>query len=256
MDDFSVSLIQIGSCADTAHSLRRVRELALSIPEPADIILLPEMWPCGNGTSAASSRAVGAMSEFCGEHGGFAVSGGLSWDDGRRRTIRTWMINDAGRLFAFYDKAHLSSKDGEDKIYSPGRYARLWNTGATLCSAISGYDILFPEFCRQISAAGARVLFVSAQWKEDLSAAWEPVLRAAAFTNQCYVAACNRTGEQDGEKFFGHSAVVSPRGEIIEQMGAEEGALKINFDLSDIERCKKNIPLERDRRGDIYVTLR
>jgi predicted amidohydrolase len=233
-----------------------MRELALSISEPADIMLMPETRPRGNGTSAGSSRVIAAMSELCGEQGGFAVSGGLPWNDGKARTVRTWIINDAGRLFAFYDKVHLSSKDGEDKIYSPGRYARLWNMGETLCSVISGYDLLFPEFCRQISAAGARVLFVSAQWKEELSPAWEPVLRSAAFTNQCYVAACNRTGEQDGEKFFGRSAVVSPRGEIIAQMGAEEGALKIDFNLSDIEICKKNVPLERDRRGDIYVTLR
>jgi predicted amidohydrolase len=256
LNDFSVSLIQIGPSINAEGDVSRVYELALSIPEPADVMLLPEMRPCGDETSAGSSRVVEAISEFCAERGGFAVSGGLPWDGGGERTIRTWITDDAGRLFAFYDKVHLCSKDGEDKIYSPGRYARLWNTGEALCAAISGYDLMFPEFCRQISAAGAQILFVSAQWKEELFAAWEPVLRATAFTSQCYVAACNRTGEQGGEKFFGRSAVVSPRGEIIAQMGAEEGALKIDFNLSDIERCKKDIPLERDRRGDIYVTLR
>jgi predicted amidohydrolase len=233
-----------------------MRELALSISEPADIMLLPEMWPGENAVSAGSDSVIGAISEFCGEHGGFAVSGGLPWDGGGQRTVRTWIIDDAGRPFAFYDKVHLSSKDGEDEIYSRGRCARLWNTGEVTCAAISGYDLMFPEFCRQISAAGARVLFVSAQWEEELSAIWEPILRATAFTNQCYVAACNRTGESDGKKFCGNSAVISPRGEVIGKTASEEGALKVEFNLSDTERCKKTLPLDRDRRGDIYVTLR
>jgi predicted amidohydrolase len=231
-------------------------ELALSIPEPADIMLLPEMWLGGDAALDASNRALQAISEFCGDQGGFAVSGGLPWDGEGQRTIRTWITDDAGRPFMFYDKVHLSSKDGENKIYSPGRYARLWNTGETLCAAISGYDLMFPEFCRQISAAGARILFVSAQWDEELFTAWEPVLRAAAFTSQCYVAACNRTGESDGRRFCGNSAVVSPWGKIIGRMGTGEGTLKVEFKLSDIERCKKSLPLERDRRGDVYVTLR
>jgi predicted amidohydrolase len=219
-------------------------------------MLLPEMWLGENAASSDSNRVIEAVSKFCGEHGGFAVSGGLPWNEGGRQTIRTWVIDDAGRNVAFYDKVHLSSGDGEDKIYSSGRYARLWNTGEALCAAVSGHDLLFPEFCRQISAAGAQILFVSARWKEELSAAWEFTLRAAAFTNQCYVAACNRTGESDGRKFCGNSTVISPRGEIIGRLGAEEGALKVEFRLSDIGRCKKSIPLERDRRGDIYVTLR
>jgi predicted amidohydrolase len=233
-----------------------MRDLALSIPETADAMLLPEMWLGGNATFACSNRAVETISEFCGEHGGFAVTGGLPWDDGERRTMRTWVIHDAGRSSAFYDTVHLSSKDGEDKIYSPGRYARLWNTGEVLCAAISGYDLMFPEFCRQISSAGTRVLFVSAQWSEPLFTAWEPVLRATAFTNQCYVAACNKIGESDGRKFCGNSAIVSPWGGVLGRMGTGEGALKVEFKLSDIERCKKSVPLERDRRGDIYATLR
>jgi predicted amidohydrolase len=231
-------------------------ELALSISEPADVMLLPEMW-MGAGSTADDSRlALDTLAGLCDGRGGFAVSGGLPWNDTGRQTMRTWIIDDAGNSFAFYDKVHLSSGDGESKNYAPGRYARLWNAGEVLCAAVSGYDVMFPEFCRQISAAGAQILFVSARWREEFSAAWEFTLRAAAFVNQCYIAACNLTGESDGEIFCGNSIVVSPDGEIAGRMGTGEGALKVEFDLSEVARCKRNIPLEADRRGDIYVTLR
>jgi predicted amidohydrolase len=230
-------------------------KLALSISESADIMLLPEVWADDGGAPGKSCRVIEALSKLCGEQGGFAISGGMPWNADGRTVLRTWIIDDGGRPFTFYDKVHLSSGDGENEIYSPGCHAKLWSAGEVLCAAISGHDILFPEFCRQISAAGAQILFVSARWKEELSEAWEFVLRATAFTNQCYVAACNRTGESDEGKFFGNSAVVSPRGEIIGRMGAEEGALKVKFNLSEIARCKKRIPLEVDRRGDIYAVL-
>jgi len=160
--------------------------------------------------------------------------------------MRTWIIGDSGNAFASYDKAHLSSGAGEDKIYSPGEGPRIFNIGEATCSALSGYDILFPEYCRQISLAGAQIFFVPANWLGEFGAMWEPMIRSLAFTNQCYVAACNAAG---------NSAVVSPWGEIIGAMGAEEGILSVSFKLSEAPRCRKKIPLERDRRGGIYAII-
>jgi predicted amidohydrolase len=174
----------------------------------------------------------------------YAVSGGIPWTEEERRFVRTWMLDDMGNCFASYDKAHLSSRLGEDEIYSPGDGPGIFNIKEAACSALSGHDILFPEFCRQISLAGTQIFFVSANWPKEFGAMWEPVIRSVAFTNQCYVVACNGSG---------NSAVISPYGEIIAAMGAEEGVLSVSLKLSEVSRCRKNIPLDRDRRGELYA---
>jgi predicted amidohydrolase len=240
LNEFSISLIQIGP--DAANPSERLRELADAIPPGTDAILLPESW--AGSSPEESVPCLESLSGVCADRCSFAVSGGMPWDDGGRNVMRTWMLDDMGKNFAYYDKAHLSSKKGEDKKYSPGKGARIFNIGEAVCAAISGYDMLFPEFCRQISLAGVQVFFVSANRDEEFAHIWEPLLQSVAFTNQCFIAACSGAGD---------SAVISPRGEIMPVMERGEGVTAVSIKLYEAANCRKNIPLERDRRGEIYA---
>ena len=114
---------------------------------------------------------------------------------------------------------------------------------------------MVPEFCRQLSLAGASVFFVSARWTEDMMPAWEFTIRACAFLNQVYVVACNRTGPSGNRKFSGRSLACSPSGEVIGALGEDEGVLSVSFELSETTKRRKNMPIERDRRREIYAIL-
>jgi predicted amidohydrolase len=160
--------------------------------------------------------------------------------------MRAWVFDDSGDAFASCDKTHLRSKTGEDKIYAPGDGPVIFNIGDAACAILSGYDMLFPEYCRQISLAGAQVFFVLANWPEEFDSMWEPMIRSSAFTNQCFVAAGNANGQ---------SAAVSPFGDTIAMMGAEEGVLSVALRLPETSTCKKSLPLERDRRAGIYAII-
>jgi predicted amidohydrolase len=160
--------------------------------------------------------------------------------------MRAWAFDDSGDAFVSCDKTHLCSKTGEDKIYAPGDGPVIFNIGDATCAVLSGYDMLFPEYCRQISLAGAQVFFVLANWPEEFGSMWEPTIRSTAFTNQCFVAACNANGR---------SAAVSPFGETIAVMGTEEGVLSVALRLPETAICRKNLPLERDRRAGAYVII-
>ena len=80
-------------------------------------------------------------------------------------------------------------------------------------------------------------------------------MRATACANQVYVVACNCTGTPSGHALLGCSMVVSPWGDVIARLGDEEGTLTASFGLHEIEKSRKNIPLERDRRADLYSVL-
>jgi N-carbamoylputrescine amidase len=65
----------------------------------------------------------------------------------------------------------------------------------------------------------------------------------------------NRTGEEEGMKYFGHSPVVSPQGKIIAQAGSEECIPIANIDLSEIDSSIVQSAFMRDRRPEIYSRL-
>jgi predicted amidohydrolase len=242
LNDLTLSLIQIRP--NGRDSADRLRELAGSLPEGTDVLLLPEAWQSNDPTE--SERCLETLSQICAERHVFAISGGMPWDNGGGRFLRTWVLGDSGEVIACCDKTHLSSKHGEDKIYSPGRGPVIFNIGEAACAALSGFDMMFPEYCRQISLAGAQIFLVSANLSGEFAHVWEPLMKSAAFTNQCFVAACAT---------HGNSAVISPFGEVVGMMGRGEGVMSFQIKLSDVPRCRKAIPLERDRRGEIYAVF-
>ena len=112
------------------------------------------------------------------------------------------------------------------------------------CAAFSGYDLLFPEFCRMASLAGAMFFFVSADWPREYAALWETAISYTALVNQCFVIACNRTG---------NSAAAAPDGTVAGRMGAEDGVLTLTLNMSRVRECREKLPLGRDRRGETYA---
>lgn len=236
VDNFSISLISSG--ADGGEI--RLDEIAGALPMGVDALLFPELR--GGASPSESERRLADLSRLCESRRAFAISGGMPWSEGGRLFLRTWILDDAGEKFARYDRAHLSSRRGEDRIYSPGGGAEIFVIGGAVCAALSGYDLLFPEFCRQISLAGARIFLVSSSVGDELEGAREPVIRSAAFVNQCFVAICGG----------GNPLVVSPSGEIIAEGNGGE-SLTVSLRISDAARQRKNLPLERDRRGEIYA---
>jgi predicted amidohydrolase len=241
LSDLTVSLVQIG--ANVPDKAALLRELSDAISPETDVMMFHGTWTGGRDESR---RCAKILSEICAARRLYAVSGWLPHAEGNRSVLRAWIFDDSGRAFAYCDKTHLRSQTGEDKIYAPGGGPAIFDIGDAACAVLSGYDMLFPEYCRQISIAGARIFFVAANWPDESASMWEPMIRSVAFTNQCFVAACNATG---------NSAVVSPFGEIIAATGGGEGVLSVSLRLPETSVCRKNLPLERDRRAGIYAII-
>ncbi|MDR1580757.1 MAG: carbon-nitrogen hydrolase family protein [Synergistaceae bacterium] len=239
--DFRVSLVQTGR-----DGLAGFGKIADTIVDTTELILMPEFWTA-SPDPAVSRAALELVSDFCGSSGSFAVTGGMPWDADGRLYVRTWMVDDAGRPFAHYDKTHIPSRDEGNGVYSPGDGARIFDVGGIACAAFSGYDLLFPEFCRMASLAGAMIFFVSADWPREYASLWEKSVSYTALVNQCFVIACNGTG---------NSIAVSPEGTTAGRMSGDDGVLSLSLNMSRIYECRKKLPLERDRRGEIYALFR
>jgi N-carbamoylputrescine amidase len=171
-----------------------------------------------------------------------------------------------GQLAGRYRKIHIPHGPGyEEKFYfAPGdlgfQVVKIADvaTGLAVC-----WDQWFPETGRTLALAGADlVVFPTAIGSEpnepgfSSHAAWRLACRAQALFNQVFVAAVNRTGQEELLRFYGGSFVADPWGRVLVEAGEdEEGAFVAECDLSTIRKARELFQFYRDRRPDAYGPL-
>ncbi|MGH7798675.1 MAG: carbon-nitrogen hydrolase [Candidatus Binatia bacterium] len=179
------------------------------------------------------------------------------------------VIDADGAIAGKYRKMHIPDDPlyYEKFYFTPGdlgfpsfqtRYAKV---GALVC-----WDQWFPEGARLAALSGAQILFypTAIGWipnepravAQQQRAAWELIQRSHAVANGVYVASVNRVGHEGKIKFWGHSFVAGPFGEIVAHAGGErEEILLAKCDLGKIEETRQSWPFLRDRRIDAYGAL-
>ena len=173
-----------------------------------------------------------------------------------------------GEILGVYRKSHIPDGPGyQEKYYfRPGDTGfKAWKTrygtiGVGIC-----WDQWFPEAARSMVLAGAEVLFYpTAIGSEPYDAAldthkpWQRAMQGHAVSNAVPIVAANRIGTEDNagavQRFYGHSFIADPLGEIVHSFGAEgEGVLVYTFDLDEIERYRADWGFFRDRRPELYA---
>ena len=89
--------------------------------------------------------------------------------------------------------------------------------------------------------------------KED----WEAILRARAIENTCYVVAAGQYGKKRGvSDSFGDSVIIDPWGTIVARAPERAGIAVGEIDLDYLDRVRANLPSLKNRRGDVYDTIR
>ncbi len=178
------------------------------------------------------------------------------------------VIDADGSIAGKYRKMHIPDDPlyYEKFYFAPGdlgfpsfqtRYARI---AVLVC-----WDQWFPEGARIAALSGAQILFypTAIGWipKEPPAVArnqrnaWELIQRSHAVANGVYVASVNRVGGEGKIKFWGHSFVAGPLGEVIAQGGEREDIVIARCDLGEIEKTRQSWPFLRDRRIDAYGSM-
>ncbi|MEQ8558339.1 MAG: N-carbamoylputrescine amidase [Henriciella sp.] len=176
------------------------------------------------------------------------------------------IIDADGTPLGVYRKSHIPDGPGymEKFYFRPGNTGfRVWDTmkgriGVGIC-----WDQWFPEAARAMTLMGADVLFYpTAIGSEphdadlDTAARWRRAMQGHAVSNVIPVVAANRTGDEEGQVFYGTSFIADHAGEIAAELGRdEEGVITAEFDLDFLDRHRAAWGFFRDRRTDLYEVL-
>jgi predicted amidohydrolase len=164
---------------------------------------------------------------------------------------RSFVLNPAGEIAAWYDKIHMFDVDlpngesyRESKNYQPGDRAVVadlpWGKlGLSIC-----YDLRFPYLYRALAHQGADFLCVPAAFtKVTGEAHWHSLLQARAIENTCFVFAPAQTGKHDdGRSTYGHSLIVDPWGEVLADGGTEVGYVTADIDMARVAEARDRVP--------------
>lgn len=168
-----------------------------------------------------------------------------------------FVIGKSGKVISTYRKIHLYDALGfkeSDKIVSGSKITKPVNTSLGKMGMMICYDLRFPEMARSLATAGAEVLVAPSAWvkgnmKEEH---WITINKTRAIENGCYVIA----PDQVGNIYCGRSLVVDPYGKILLDMKKKQGIGFVNIDLNKVKQTRKILPLLKNRRTDIYPTLK
>nr|WP_179661386.1 nitrilase-related carbon-nitrogen hydrolase [Nocardioides panzhihuensis] len=146
----------------------------------------------------------------------------------------------------------------ERKHFTPGTELERHDVAGVRLSVIICNDLWQPVVPWLAVHAGAEVLVVPVNSVvsavgSDTAKVWETILLHAALTLQCYVVFVNRVGTESGSTFWGGSRVISPEGEVLEQLDDEPGEFTVDLDLERLRRLRREWPLLSESRAE-FVT--
>lgn len=188
------------------------------------LLVLPEMFNTGFSMEPHCFQNTAAKSgidfmRYLSETFKTAVVGSLITPDGGKYYNRLYFITPEGDEYA-YDKRHLFTLAGEEKVYTPGTERLIVEyQGWKICPMIC-YDLRFPVWSRQQPEENYDLLLYVANWPHRRSHAWRSLLPARAIENMAYVAGVNRVGyDAKGVYHSGDSAVYDVLGQALATAG-------------------------------------
>jgi predicted amidohydrolase len=259
-----IAAIQMTSGPDVSANLRDARALLEQAAERgAKLAALPENFSF-MGLSDADKRGVaedeggGPVQDFLAATArrlGLWIVGGtvpLRGAGDGRVAAASLVYDAAGERRARYDKIHLfdvhvperEERYRESAHVAPGSSPELVETPAGRLGLSVCYDVRFPELYRRLSAAGAELLSVPSAFTEPTGRAhWEPLLRARAIENLCFVVAPAQSGfHANGRETHGDSMIIDHWGRVLARLPRGRGCITAQIDLERQRRDRGSFP--------------
>ncbi|MBL3568295.1 amidohydrolase [Rhodovulum sulfidophilum] len=262
------ALIQLTSSDLPDENIGLVREsMREAVAGGADLILTPEVTNCLSPSRVrqnevlkeeADDPTLAALRQEAASLGVWLLIGSLGLktsDPDGRFANRSFLIGPGGAIAARYDKIHMFDVEisetetfRESDGYRPGTRAVVAPTPFGTMGLAICYDLRFPHLFRALAHAGAEILTVPAAFSPVTGAAhWEPLLRARAIENGCYVLAPAQCGlhpaaEGRPRRTHGHSLAVSPWGEVLADGGEAPGIVYVDLDREEVVRARARVP--------------
>ncbi|WP_404458943.1 carbon-nitrogen family hydrolase [Oceanobacillus kapialis] len=257
----SVALFQMDIVfGDPAANEKKVESMFANLKEKqVDVVVLPELWTTGYDLTRLDEiadhegkRAISFLSKLAKEYKVHLVAGSVAKRTDQGVTNSMLVLDANGELVKEYAKAHLFRLMDEEKHLVGGNENGTFELAGIKSAGVICYDIRFPEWIRTHMLDNTKVLYVVAEWPAKRIDHWKALLISRAIENQCFVVACNRVGSDPNNAFGGHSMIIGPWGEIIEDASDKETILYSEIDIQQVDDVRQQIPIFTDRRPDIY----
>jgi len=254
MQDLIVHAIQEDLIWENEQANLQLFEQRISEIGESDLILLPEMFNTGftMNPGANANPEPGPVLDWMMDQAhkaDSAICGSTIVRVNEEYFNRLYWCRPDGS-HEFYDKRHLFSLAGEEKVYSAGNSIiqteiKGWKIRPLIC-----YDLRFPVWCRNDSQYDL-LLFV-ANWPKRRIAHWDKLLIARAIENQAYVIGLNRVGNDGNDVYHnGSSQIISPQGEVMEQVCDEARIISGRLQYEEITTYRNYLAALQD--GDSFT---
>lgn len=178
--------------------------------------------------------------------------------DSNKYVAASLLFNSFGEIVAQYNKMHLFDVDVADGTgaYRESNFTQAGNDvvvvdtpfgkiGLTVC-----YDLRFSGLFSALQRAGAEIILVPSAFTTVTGAAhWQPLLTARAIETQSYVIAAAQAGQhENGRATYGHSLIISPWGEILNELKNGIGFIGCQPDLTQLHAIRRDMPVQSHQR--------
>ncbi|KAK3030918.1 hypothetical protein RJ639_036656 [Escallonia herrerae] len=266
---FKIGLCQLSVTPDKTTNLSRARNsIEIAAKQGASLVVLPEMWNCPYSEDYFAKLA----EDFNDEDGspsyfmlsevasclGITIVGGSMPELKDGRLYNTCCVfGPDGKLKAKHRKLHMFDANipgdilyKESDTFTAGDNPTIVETDMGRIGIGICHDIRFPELAMLYRTRGANLICYPGAFNMSTGKMlWELEQRA----RQLYVASCSPSRDSVGSyTIWGHSTLVGPFGEVIATSGHEETIVIAEIDYSALQCRREGLPLENQRRGDIY----
>jgi omega-amidase len=221
-----------------------------AINENIDLIVLPEMFTSGftmNPKSVAEIMQGETLLwlQALAKVKNTAITGSLVIQENGKYYNRLVFVFPSGEVKT-YDKKHLFTLAGEDKIYTSGTEKIIIEyKGFKICPLIC-YDLRFPVFAR--NTEDYDVLIFVANWPKPRINAWDALLKARAIENMCYTIGVNRIGiDQNLHDYSGRSQAIDFLGNYLIEPQETEGVFITILDKNALLESRQKLGFLNDR---------
>ena len=221
-----------------------------SVSDEIDLVVLPEMfstgftmnpskvWETMDGETISLLKNL-ANAKNC------AIIGSLIIKENNQFYNRLVFVFPSGEI-RNYDKRHLFSLAGEEKIYTAGNDKLIVEyLGWKICPLIC-YDLRFPVFARNVE--NYDLLIYVANWPTQRIQAWNILLKARAVENMAYTIGVNRIGNDANDyPHIGHSQVVDFLGNYVLEPQEQEAAFIVELDQGALQEAREKFGFLNDK---------
>jgi len=262
---FRVAAVQMISGGDVAANLAQAKPLIdAAVARGAKLVVLPEYFGilgkhAGDKVRVREADGHGPQQQFLSDearrHGIWLVGGTVPLECGEEGRVRSACLvyGPDGARVARYDKVHLFAFARGEERYDEGRTIQRGTQRGTFDLPFGRvalsvcYDLRFPELYRGCGDI-ALLLAPSAFTHTTGAAHWHLLLRARAVENLCYVLAAAQGGlHPNGRRTYGHSMLIDPWGEIIDELAEGPGVVVGDVDPARIAQVREQLPALRHR---------